>query len=130
MQIELVIQAAKAAEQRLARSLRMEVGITVPQFDALRQLKSGAQTMGAMADEMHCSRGNMTGVTDRLDREGLINRDRSPEDRRVVTISLTEKGVATLAKAEAVAAYVLAGNVPAPVAAYLTNLITQLQETA
>jgi DNA-binding MarR family transcriptional regulator len=130
MQIELVLQAAKAAEKKLHRSLQMEVGITVPQFEALRQLKSGVQTMGAMADEMHCSRGNMTGVTDRLDRDGLVIRERSKDDRRVVTISLTEKGVATLAKAEAVAAYVLSSDVPAHVAAYLTNLITQLQETA
>ena len=34
----------------------------------------------------------MTGIIDRMEREGLVARERSTDDRRVVHIRLTEKG--------------------------------------
>lgn len=34
----------------------------------------------------------MTGIIDRMEREGLVTRERSKEDRRVVYIKLTAKG--------------------------------------
>ena len=38
------------------------------------------------------ARGTVTGIIDRMEREGLVTRERSKEDRRVVYIKLTAKG--------------------------------------
>ncbi|MBY6277050.1 MAG: hypothetical protein CWE10_12705 [Symbiobacterium thermophilum] len=65
----------------------------MPQYQLLlAAMHGGATTLGSLADELNCSRGNLTGVADRLERDGWLVRERSTEDRRVVNIRLTEKG--------------------------------------
>jgi len=39
------------------------------------------------------SGGNVTGITDQLEREGLVQRTRQPGDRRAYTVKLTETGL-------------------------------------
>jgi DNA-binding MarR family transcriptional regulator len=39
----------------------------------------------------------ITGVTDRLESAGLVRRERSTEDRRVIFVSITKKGLTILA---------------------------------
>jgi DNA-binding MarR family transcriptional regulator len=70
----------------------------MPQYQLLLAAMGGdATTLGSLADELNCSRGNLTGVADRLERDGWLVRERSTEDRRVVNIRLTEKGKEVLA---------------------------------
>jgi len=48
--------------------------------------------MGQLAGALACDASNVTGLVDRLESRGLIQRSASPEDRRVKVISLTPLG--------------------------------------
>lgn len=82
-------------ENRIRTALREEFGITLPQFDVLAELEYLARplTMTELSKRLMVSNGNVTGVVDRLVREGFVERRPSPEDRRVQFISLTDSGV-------------------------------------
>jgi DNA-binding MarR family transcriptional regulator len=52
----------------------------------------GATTMGELARRLGITEKTMTGVVDRLEREGFVQRERGVKDRRVVYSSLTAEG--------------------------------------
>lgn len=54
----------------------------------------GSQTMSAIADALDVSQASATGIIDRMEERGLVERQRAADDRRVVTIHLTEAGTA------------------------------------
>ncbi|MFZ5815443.1 MAG: MarR family winged helix-turn-helix transcriptional regulator [Bacillota bacterium] len=91
--LPLLQTIADLVEKRCHRFLNRKYGLTMPQYQLLLAAQYGdATTLGSLADELNCSRGNLTGVADRLERDGWLVRERSTEDRRVVNIRLTEKG--------------------------------------
>jgi DNA-binding MarR family transcriptional regulator len=60
---------------------------------ALRMLEPGAELpMSALADFVGCDASNITGIVDRMEARGLIERRDSPRDRRVKLIALTREG--------------------------------------
>jgi DNA-binding MarR family transcriptional regulator len=70
---------------------RME--LTAPQIHALLWLgQDGALTMGELARRLGITEKTVTGVVDRLEREGHVRRERGPEDRRVIHCRLTAAG--------------------------------------
>jgi DNA-binding MarR family transcriptional regulator len=48
--------------------------------------------MSALAGQLGCHVSNLTGVVDRMERDGLVERERSTSDRRLVRVRLTERG--------------------------------------
>jgi DNA-binding MarR family transcriptional regulator len=67
--------------------------LTAPQIHALLWLgQDGTLTMGELARRLGITEKTVTGVVDRLEREGHVQRERSPEDRRVVRCRLTASG--------------------------------------
>lgn len=82
--------------QRLARA----AGTTLPRFDVLAQLErhGGPVSMGELSRRLMVSKGNVTGLIDRLVRDGLVARSRSPEDRRFQMVELTAAGRAFFAR--------------------------------
>lgn len=91
--LPLLQTIAALVEKRCHRFLTQRYGLTMPQYMLLLAAMYGdATTLGGLADELNCSRGNLTGVADRLERDGWLVRERSTEDRRVVNIRLTDKG--------------------------------------
>jgi DNA-binding MarR family transcriptional regulator len=48
--------------------------------------------MGELAQLMHCDNSNMTGIVDRLEERGLVQRTQADGDRRVRLIALTDRG--------------------------------------
>jgi DNA-binding MarR family transcriptional regulator len=91
--LPLMQTIADLVEKRCHRFLSRKYGLTMPQYHLLLAAMYGdATTLGSLADELNCSRGNLTGVADRLERDGWLVRERSTADRRVVNIRLTEKG--------------------------------------
>lgn len=80
-------------EKRCDRFLTVRYNLTTPQFMLLLAAARGEDcTLGALSEQLNCSRGNVTGIVDRLERDGWLVRERSTEDRRVITVRLTEKG--------------------------------------
>jgi DNA-binding MarR family transcriptional regulator len=60
---------------------------------AMRMLEPGAElAMSALADFVGCDASNITGIVDRMEARGLIERRDSPADRRVKLIALTPDG--------------------------------------
>ena len=53
--------------------------------------------MGELADKLLVTGGNITYVMDKLEGQGLVVRERSGDDRRVVRACLTERGRALVA---------------------------------
>lgn len=79
-------------KQILAESIDDEA-ITPPQFGLLYCLCiKGQTTMSALSQDMHLTHGASTGMVDRLIKLKLVERTRSEEDRRVVYVSITERG--------------------------------------
>ena len=77
------------------KQLGKEYKMTVPQLVCLRQLdnQEGPVTTGNLAKQVYLSQATVTGILDRLERKGLITRERSTIDRRRVFVSLTQAGI-------------------------------------
>ena len=54
----------------------------------------GEMPMSALAERVYCDASNVTGMVDRLEARGLLERRDDPRDRRVKRIALTDEGVA------------------------------------
>jgi len=54
--------------------------------------RGGPATMGTLAEKLNCSMSALTAIVDRLVAQGIVSRERSDEDRRIVRIALTPKG--------------------------------------
>ena len=67
--------------------------VTATQYQVLRRLWTGDEVGTlVLARDTGLDAGTITGVLDRLESKGLIQRIRSEEDRRAVRILLTESG--------------------------------------
>lgn len=68
-------------------------GLTMAQAKVLFMLaqRPGA-TAGELAEELKVAPPTVTGMTDRLLKQGLIERREDPRDRRVVRLALSEEG--------------------------------------
>lgn len=86
-------------EQQIRQLLRMRFGTTLPRFDYLAQLDRHADglRMNVLSRYLMVTGGNVTGLTDQLVKEGLVQRIDDPEDRRSWRVSLTDKGRAEFA---------------------------------
>jgi MarR family 2-MHQ and catechol resistance regulon transcriptional repressor len=70
-----------------------QYGLTAPQFGILEALYHlGPLSLGELASKLLVTGGNVTYVMDRLEDQGLVYRERSPDDRRIIQAKLTEKG--------------------------------------
>lgn len=76
-----------------SRHLVEEHGVTAPQLAVLAEAErlDGA-AIGALARGVHLSQPTVSGILDRLERRGLVHRERSDRDRRSVVVSVTEQG--------------------------------------
>ncbi|WP_019587714.1 MarR family winged helix-turn-helix transcriptional regulator [Deinococcus apachensis] len=67
--------------------------LTRAQYGVLRRLwEQGPQPANVLADGMGVTPGNLTGVLDRLEQGGLLQRERRDDDRRYVLLRLTGEG--------------------------------------
>lgn len=83
-----------------SRQLSSEHNVTVPQLVCLLTVvEKGALTVASIAREAYLSSSTVVGILDRLEEKGLVTRQRSREDRRLVHVSATEAGAALAAKA-------------------------------
>ena len=88
----LIARLMMVNRRELAQSFA-ELGLAPMQGFALRNIDpEHPVTMGALAEALHCDSSNITGIADRLEAAGLVERRARPEDRRVKTLALTAKG--------------------------------------
>jgi DNA-binding MarR family transcriptional regulator len=82
-------------ENKIRLRLRRDFNTTLPRFDLMAQLErcSGGLRMSELSKRLMVSGGNVTGITDQLEREGLVARTPCPGDRRAFTVKLTGTGL-------------------------------------
>lgn len=81
-------------EGRIRRRLQDRFTTTLPRFDLMSQLDRAPDglKMGELSRRMMVTGGNVTGITDGLEAEGLVARIPDPEDRRALRVRLTTAG--------------------------------------
>ncbi|SEA45467.1 DNA-binding transcriptional regulator, MarR family [Microbulbifer marinus] len=80
-----------------SKQLVKTAGLTAPQLLLLQAIREKGQvTIGALAKEISLSQATVTTILDRLEKRGLVYRERSSEDKRKVHAYLTDKGIEIL----------------------------------
>jgi DNA-binding MarR family transcriptional regulator len=81
-------------ETEIRSRLRTEFGITLPRFDLMAQLDRHPEglRMGELSQRMMVTSGNVTGIVNLLEQEGLVAREPVPGDGRAYSIRLTPAG--------------------------------------
>jgi DNA-binding MarR family transcriptional regulator len=100
-QIVAAIRRIMRAVDLHSRHLAEEYGLTGPQLATLKAAArlGEASSAGALARAVHLSGPTVTGILDRLAKRGLVERTRNGQDRRSVTITITQRGEGVLATA-------------------------------
>lgn len=88
---KLLFELGRKKHGRLSAALA-ELELTPAQGHALRLLEPDRPlAMSELAEALYCHASNVTGIVDRLEARGLVER-RPGQDRRVKTLALTEAG--------------------------------------
>lgn len=103
MEEEVLLNLARTAEYvstRLAGVLK-RADLTITQYNALRILRGAGEeglTCGEIGGRMVTRESDITRLLDRLDKRGLITRERPETNRRVVVTRITGEGLSLLAE--------------------------------
>jgi len=96
-----------AGSQRLVR-----LGISMTHFHVLTLLRHhDAMPMGHLAEILDASMSSATGIIDRMEERGLVERVRVLDDRRIVLVRPTQAGLDLVDEAELVKSDVMAGAI-------------------
>jgi DNA-binding MarR family transcriptional regulator len=87
--IRRVFQILNEQSQRI----KQETGLTGPQLWAIRVIhQSGPINISDIAKRMYLHQTTVLGIIDRLEARGLVSRNRSKDDRRIIWVELTQGG--------------------------------------
>jgi DNA-binding MarR family transcriptional regulator len=106
-QLCFALHAASRAVVRAYGPLLEPLGLTYPQYLVMLVLwerPSQAVTVGDLGARLHLDSGTLTPLLKRLERSGLVDRDRDPADERRVLVRLTRDGIALRSRAASVPA--------------------------
>jgi DNA-binding MarR family transcriptional regulator len=89
-----LLTCTQLVEKRVRSELRAQFGTTLPRFDLMAQLERSPDglKMNELSRRMMVTGGNVTGITDQLAAEGLVDRVDVQGDRRAYRVLLTAKG--------------------------------------
>jgi DNA-binding MarR family transcriptional regulator len=81
-------------ENFVRQNLQAKFQTTLPRFDLMAQLERAPRglKMSELSQRMMVTGGNVTGITDGLEKEGLVVREVDPTDRRVFYVKLSAEG--------------------------------------
>lgn len=81
-------------EGRVRRRLQSRFSTTLPRFDLMAQLERAPQglRMSELSGRLMVTGGNVTGLTDSLEKERLVVRESDGSDRRALRVKLTREG--------------------------------------
>jgi DNA-binding MarR family transcriptional regulator len=99
-----LLTCTQLMERRVRSRLREQFATTLPRFDLMAQLARHPEglKMNELSRLLMVTGGNVTGIVDQLEGEGLVERVDEPADRRAFRIHLTkagERGFAEMARA-------------------------------
>jgi DNA-binding MarR family transcriptional regulator len=121
-------------EAPLRTRLRTQFDGSLPRFDLMAQLDRHPQglKMRDLSQRLMVTGGNVTGLTDKLVAEGLVERREDPHDRRAYTVRLTPEGkrqFRTMARAHEGWVAELLGGLGADKQALLFELLGELKHS-
>lgn len=89
-----MLSCTNQIEAEIRRRLRVQFDTSLPRFDYMAQLYRAPDglRMKDLSSHLMVTGANVTGITDELERDGLVIRSSSPTDRRSWIVSLTPKG--------------------------------------
>ena len=89
-----MLSCTNQIEAEIRRRLRVQFDTSLPRFDYLAQLYREPEglRMKELSSHLMVTGANVTGITDELERDGLVSRSSSPTDRRSWIVRLTPKG--------------------------------------
>ncbi|MGF6757601.1 MarR family winged helix-turn-helix transcriptional regulator [Paraburkholderia sp. GAS42] len=89
-----MLTTTNLVQAELRKRLRADFDTTLPRFDLMAQLERHPDglKMTELSRRMMVTGGNVTGITDQLEKEGLVVRDVDPNDRRSISVKLTADG--------------------------------------
>lgn len=89
-----LLTCTQLIEKEVRGELRARFGTTLPRFDLMAQLERSPDglKMNELSRRMMVTGGNITGITDQLAAEGLVDRVDVEGDRRAYRVLLTPKG--------------------------------------
>jgi DNA-binding MarR family transcriptional regulator len=87
-------------EQTIRARLRTEFDTTLARFDVMAALDAADAelTMGALSARLMVTSGNVTGLVNAMEQDGLVERRRHPADHRSTLIAMTATGRALFAR--------------------------------
>lgn len=108
-----VIRATDLHSKHLAKT----TGLTAPQILVLQAVRDLSRTtVGVVANEVSLSQATVTTIIDRLEKKGLVYRERSQEDKRKVHVYLTDS------------AYEILKTAPIPLQDHFARQFNDLQD--
>ena len=89
-----MLTCTQLVEKQLRTRLRERFDTTLPRFDLMAQLERAPEglKMNELSRRMMVTGGNVTGITDQLVTEGLVDRVDVEGDRRAYRVRLTPRG--------------------------------------
>jgi DNA-binding MarR family transcriptional regulator len=89
-----LLTCTQIVEKRVRTRLRERFDTTLPRFDLMAQLERAPEglKMNELSRRMMVTGGNVTGITDQLAAEGLVDRVDVQGDRRAYRVRLTARG--------------------------------------
>ncbi len=91
--IERLLRHVAFIIRRRGRDILSDFNITNPQFNALLTLRENQDiTMGELCDKLLLACSTATDLVDRMEKNGFLERKRDSQDRRVIRLSITDKG--------------------------------------
>ncbi|HEV7135299.1 MAG TPA: MarR family transcriptional regulator [Steroidobacteraceae bacterium] len=89
-----LLSCTNQIECRVRQGLQSSFDTTLPRFDLMAQLERAPRglKMSELSQRMMVTGGNVTGITDGLEKEGLVVREVDSADRRVYRVKLTAEG--------------------------------------
>ncbi len=94
-----IIRLVGRMEAAITERLR-EIGVSIPQCDVLTTLsEEEGVSQQELAKRLYVTKGNISGLLDRLENAGLVERRSIASDRRQYAVYLTEAGRATARRA-------------------------------
>ena len=89
-----MLSCTNRIESVVRQNLQANFQTTLPRFDLMAQLERARHglKMSELSQRMMVTGGNVTGITDGLEKEGLVVREVDSTDRRVFRVKLTAEG--------------------------------------